>query len=82
MKITVGKFRSILQEALLAAHPDYIKKERVREALQKLIIKLIASQGIVDQAGIDDFFADLDMSLKALKMIPYDVWSKMSAKNF
>jgi len=80
MKITVGRFRSILHEAMIAAHPDYIKKERVREALQGLVIRLIASQGIVDQAGIDSFFADLDMSLKALKMIPYDVWVKMSAK--
>jgi hypothetical protein len=81
MRITLGKLRSIVREAgKVGASPDYMKKERVREHMQQHIIEMVRSGEIVDQAGVDAWANAADMSLKALKMVPFDVWAKMAGK--
>jgi hypothetical protein len=82
MKLTVGRLRQLfaeaVQEAKIGAAPAYLKKEAVREALQKIVIASVESGDTTDQKALDQFFADIDMSTKALKMVPFDVWKKMS----
>jgi hypothetical protein len=83
VKLTVGRLRQLfaeaVQEAKVGASPTYLKKEAVREALQKIVVASVESGGITDQKDLDQLFADIDMSAKALKMVPFDVWKKVSA---
>lgn len=82
MKITVGRLRQLFQQGLaeagkVGASAAYLEKERVREHLQALVKQDVASGKIADQAGLDDFFNSVAMASSALKMVPYDVWSRM-----
>jgi hypothetical protein len=79
MKLTLGQLRRTIREAgKIAASPEYMKKERVREKLQQLIADNVASGEITDQAGLEQFIKDIDISMTALKMIPFEVWGKLS----
>ena len=85
MKITVGQLRELFRqglatEAKVGAHPDYMKKERVREKLQQIVAELVASGEVKDEKDLEETFGAADMSLKALKMIPLDVWKKIAAQ--
>ncbi len=79
MKLKLGRLRQIVREAgKIGVSPDYIKKERVREKLQQLIADHVATGKITDQAGLEQFVKDVDISMTALKMIPFEVWGKMA----
>jgi hypothetical protein len=84
MRISVGRLRHLFAEAMaearIAAHPDYMKKERVREHLQKHLMELVSSGEIKSQEDLESFWSTCDMAAKALKVVPFDVWSKMSGK--
>lgn len=81
MVIRLNKLRKFIREAVkIGASPSYMKKERTRERLQRLVADQVAEGEVVDQASLDQFMNDVDMSLKALKMIPFEVWSKLSPK--
>jgi len=84
MRITVGRLRELfaqgMDEAKISAHPDYLKKERVREHLQKHVVELVKSGEIKSQEDLEAFWGTADMAMKALKVVPYDVWTKMSGK--
>ncbi len=80
MWITVGRLRELCQEARIAAHPDYVRKERVREALQSMILERIESKEIVDQASLDAFIATVTMATDALKMVPYNAYRTMVSR--
>lgn len=81
MRITVGQLRALfregIEEAKIAASPDYMKKEKVREELQDLIAARVASGEIPDQNALEQFIKDIHTSMTALKMIPYDTWKKL-----
>lgn len=66
-----------MEEAKIAASPSYMKKEKVREDLQKLIAARVMSGEITDQEALDQFINDIATSVTALKMIPFDVWKKL-----
>lgn len=80
MKLTVGELRYVLHEAAkVGASPEYLRKEQLREVLQGMIAEKVASGEVVDQGGIDQVIKDITMALGALKMVPFEVWSKLSA---
>ncbi len=76
MRTTVGHLRAIIEETKISASPEYMAKERVREALQGMISGMVASGQVADQAALDEAFAAFDMSVKALKMVPFEVWQR------
>ena len=79
MKLRLGRLRQIVREAgKIGASADYMKKERVREQLQGLIAGYVASGEITDQKSLEQFIKDVDVSMTALKMIPFEVWQKLS----
>lgn len=82
MKLSVGELRRLLgagiEEAKVGASPGYMKKERVREALQQVVVGLVKSGDVSDEASLKELFATADMALKALKMVPIDVWTKIA----
>jgi hypothetical protein len=53
-----------------------MRKERVREAIQQCLADLIASS-VTTQEQLTELFDDVDISVKALKMIPFEVWEKL-----
>jgi len=81
MRITIGRLRQLfaeaMEEAKIAAHPEYMKKEAVREREQKRIEEMVASDVIKSQDDLDTFW----MALNALKAVPYEVWAKMAKKS-
>ena len=78
MRITVGRLRQLFAEAMaeakIGAHPDYLKKEEVREREQQRIVELVRTGVIKNQDDLDTFW----LAMTALKMVPFDVWLKMS----
>lgn len=80
MKISVGRLRKLLEEAKIGASPEYMKKERVREAFQQVIASMVAAGDVQDDNDLQELFNAADLSLKALKMIPFDVWKKLPTK--
>ena len=84
MKISVGRLRELFQqgmeEAKVGASPEYMKKERVRETFQQVIASMVAAGDVQDEKDLQELFNAADLSLKALKMIPFDVWKKLPSK--
>lgn len=81
MRIALGVLRDLVRETTqVGASPTYLKKERIREAIQSLITQRVGSGVIGDQDELDGFFADVEMSVKALKMVPIDVWLKVTSQ--
>ncbi len=73
--------KSFIREAIkgkVSASPSYMKKEAVREKLQSIIAEAVASGEIGDQAALEQFLVDINTSMTALKMIPFEVWTKLA----
>ena len=73
--------KSFVSEAVkgkVAASPAYMKKEVVREKLQSMIADQIAAGAIPDQAALDEYLKDINISMTALKMIPFEIWKKLA----
>mgnify|MGYP000122547205 CR=1 FL=1 len=82
MRLTVKQLREEVQKAggkKVAASDAYMKKEAIRQKLQDLIAGMVAAGEVRDQAGLEEAFQTLDMSLKALKMVPFNAWQQTSA---
>lgn len=80
MKIRFDTLKRLIAEVgKISAHPSYMKKEQTREKVQAWIIEAIESGTIFDQKSFDEFVGTVDMSMKALKMVPFDVFKKMAA---
>lgn len=73
--------RHYVKEAVkgkVSASPSYMKKEAIREKLQGIIADAVASGEIADQAALEGFLQDINISMTALKMIPFMVWQKLA----
>jgi hypothetical protein len=82
MQISVGQLRALFRQGLseggkISAHPDYMKKERVREHLQQLVVNAVADGSVKEQQDLEDFVATIVMAASALKMIPLTVYQKL-----
>lgn len=55
-----------------------MKKEAVREKLQGIIADAVSAGEIADQASLEQFLVDINTSMTALKMIPFEVWVKLA----
>ena len=92
MKVTVGEVRKAVREAMVSANPEYMVKERIREKLQLTITKAVATGKVNDQKTLEKKFDVVEtnacndpsisdvvvMAMKALRMIPFDVWKRMA----
>lgn len=88
MRITVGQlrrlFREGMDEAKIGASSEYLKKEHIREAIQQLIARSVASGEIQDEASLNRFIEEIPqvvtLSLTALKSIPLEIWQKIASQ--
>ncbi len=76
MKLTVSHLRTLVREAKVSASASYMRKERVREALQDIISMMVGDTVKTDK-DLVEAFKDVEMAVNSLKMIPLDVWMKL-----
>lgn len=77
MKVTLKEVYAAISEVVKAS-AAYMKKERVRSAIERIIKEEIKGGHIKSQDDLNDFFATAEMSLDALEMVPYDVYVKVA----
>ena len=77
--ISVNKLKDYIVEVIKAS-PEYMQKEKVREALQNIIVNMVKNGVISTDDDLTDFFNTSDMALKALKMVPLGAYKKLSNK--
>lgn len=78
MKNPLKEYVRCIIEAKIAASASYMKKELVREKVQALIVASVADGTIKSAEDLSQFSKDIELSMSALKMIPFEVWQKMS----
>lgn len=78
MKLTVKQLKRLVREAKptkkVGASPAYMKKEAVRAAMERMILRRVGD--IETEEELRDLFKTLDMALGALKMVPLAAWKK------
>jgi hypothetical protein len=85
MKTSVGRLRKIVQETMvdeggrIGAHPDYMKKERVRQILQDAVVQAVAQGGITSEEELEHFFQTAPIAFNALRMVPLSVYQKLAS---
>lgn len=72
MSDVVEKMRRIVLDEAIKASKDYMKKEAVRQRIQDLAAAMVSSGEIKSDAELADFWKTAEMSILALKMIPFD----------
>lgn len=80
MRLTINKLRNVISE-IIQASASYLKKERVREQMQALIVEQVKSGTISSDEDLNEFFKSVDMSVSALKMVPFQVYVSMANVN-
>lgn len=80
MRIRLGQLRKLINEAgkRIGASAAYLKKEKVREEMQRFIISQISAGNVSDQASLDALVKDIELSMTALRSVPFDVWKKLA----
>lgn len=81
MKLTLGRLRRLVREAKISASPEYLKKEAIRERIQKEIVDAVSSGEITDQQQLTDLFKTHEMALSALRMVSFEVFEKIAGKH-
>lgn len=61
----------------ISASKGYMKKEELRQALQSLLEARVSSGDIASQEDLDNFWSTIDIASRALKSIPFDVFSRI-----
>jgi hypothetical protein len=79
MRVTLGELRRIVQqEGQVSAHPSYMKKEAVRNALQSAVVRAVESGIVKNASDLKHFFETAPMALDALKMVPIEAYQKLA----
>jgi len=76
MRLSLPSLRRLIKEAI-GASENYMKKERIREDLQARIADAVSSGDVKNEKDLEDYFKTVDMAVKALKMIPFEVFVKL-----
>jgi len=73
--------KELYEAKRIAASPEYMRKEEIREGLQNLIIEALEKlPPNAAQADLEHVFSDIDTAMTALRMIPMDAWVKLMAR--
>lgn len=65
--------RALVSE-VVSIPASYLRKELVRMDLQKMISERVKKGEITSEDDLREFFETVDMALKSLKMIPFEVY--------
>lgn len=69
--------RRFIKEAVTVS-PAYLEKEKVRQALQDMIVARVKSGDITNPAQLSEAIRSFEMSVDALKMVPFVAWQKLA----
>lgn len=75
--------KSVLElyvEEVVRASPEYMKKENVRQAIQDVLMSLVAKGEIASPADLESFFSSATMSLRALQAVPFKVYQQLGKR--
>ena len=72
--------KSVIQEVAVEIPKSYRKKEAVRAEVQNMIATRIRNGEISSKEDLEEFFQALDMSFRALKMVPMEVFQGLKPK--
>lgn len=75
--------KSVLElyvEEVVRASPEYMKKETIRQAIQDIIMSLVAKGEISNPADLESFFSSATMSLRALQGVPFKVYQQLGKR--
>ena len=86
MQMSLDDLRNIIRGCLdearrgkrIGAGAAYMKKEVVRERLQAVVVESVEGGEVSSPAELDELFLTMDMALKALRMVPFEVYQKLS----
>lgn len=79
MKIRYGTFKKIVAEASqITASAGYMKKEKIRERLQQMIIDAVNAGDVTDKQSLDELVSSIGLATNTLKMIPIEVWQRLA----
>lgn len=67
-------------QEIVKASPKYAEKEDVRSKVQAIVQHAVSGGSVTSQAELNELFATFDMSLRALRGVPYEVWTKLPTK--
>lgn len=70
----IKKVRRLVLDEAIRASKEYMKKEQVRQRIQELAASMVATGEIKSDAELADFWRTVEMSIGALKMVPYDAF--------
>jgi enoyl-[acyl-carrier-protein] reductase (NADH) len=70
----IKKVRRLVLDEAIRASTEYMKKEQVRQRIQELAASMVANGDIKSDAELADFWKTVEMSIGALRMVPYDVF--------
>ena len=76
MEMNKRQFEALLRETIretVSMGKDYVRKEAVMSSLKECLMERIASGEVSDDASLKEFFDAVDMSVKSLRMVPFDV---------
>lgn len=66
------KLRRLVLDEAIRASKDYMKKEQIRQRIQDLATAMVAAGEIKSDAELADFWKTVEMSVGALRMVPFD----------
>jgi nickel-dependent lactate racemase len=82
VKSTVSDIRKIVNDVLIeqtiSATPEYLKKEKIRQELQDVIVSRVASGDIKNEKELAGVVNDMHIAMTALKMIPLVAWKRLA----
>lgn len=74
---TLRTFIEEIVKKKISAGEDYMVKERVRESIQKLLTMIVKSGGVRSQDELDEWWRTVEISIKSLRLIPFDIVKRM-----
>ena len=82
---SIHLLRSLIKEAIHASS-EYMRREEIRERIQRDVIGLIRSNRITNESDLNRYFwyiadtdgsSDVQLALTTLKSIPFHIWKKL-----
>lgn len=75
-KKVLNSLKKIVLEEVIKASEDYMKKEEIKQEIEKLMMSYISSGKISSEDELQEFWKTAKMAILSLEMIPYDIASK------
>jgi hypothetical protein len=84
MKIKLNDLKKVIadtvSETKIKPSASYMKKEKIREEMQTMIVDRVKSGDIVDQESLKQFIDSMNLAMTTLSVVPFEAWKTISSK--